>query len=377
MPKINTISKDTILDIYDMILGSNEVGVTKNFSLAQLTAFLSGYDGFGLVIVESQLDFTTAEPTIVSGLKYLNTTTGDSSTTTTEVTADYIYEATDDSWTPTPPSEGYVIWNRDTKSFLVYNGTAWVSFGGDLTEAEIKIKYENNADTNAFTDAEKTKLEGAVMNTGDETIAGVKTFSSSPIVPTPVADYEAANKKFVIDNTPPITLADVSANSTDATKSIYTMTDGVAVEFKGTKSVKINSNGQILAGGSVLADSYFQSTDNVAVLASGTTNGIVWLRPNGAGSGTGAMSIDVNKVGIYNDLKAEGVCSIGHLFETPIYATLDVNGGIRMADDTDAASADKVGTLKYTTTVNSSTCYMCMQTGASTYAWVSIKTNTW
>jgi hypothetical protein len=67
---------------------------------------------------------------------------------------------------------------------------------GDMSDAEIKTAYENNANTNAFTDAEQTKLTGiealadvtdatnvaaagAVMNTGDETIAGIKTFSST------------------------------------------------------------------------------------------------------------------------------------------------------------------------------------------------------
>lgn len=32
--------------------------------------------------------------------------------------------------------------------------------GGDLTPAQVKLLYESNADTNAFTDAEKTKLAG-------------------------------------------------------------------------------------------------------------------------------------------------------------------------------------------------------------------------
>ena len=41
---------------------------------------------------------------------------------------------------------------------------------------------------------------GAVATSGDETIAGVKTFSSSPIVPTPTTDYQAATKKYVDDN---------------------------------------------------------------------------------------------------------------------------------------------------------------------------------
>jgi hypothetical protein len=39
-----------------------------------------------------------------------------------------------------------------------------------------------------------------VADTGDQTIAGVKTFSSSPIVPTPSTDFQAATKKYVDDN---------------------------------------------------------------------------------------------------------------------------------------------------------------------------------
>jgi len=39
----------------------------------------------------------------------------------------------------------------------------------------------------------------AVHKTGNETIEGVKTFQSSPIIPTPDADMEAATKKYVDD----------------------------------------------------------------------------------------------------------------------------------------------------------------------------------
>lgn len=56
---------------------------------------------------------------------------------------------------------------------------------------------------------------------------------------------------------------------------------------------------------------------------------------------------------------------------------LQVDGGIQMADDTDAASASKVGTLRYRTSGNNSYVDMCMQTAASTYAWVNIVQNTW
>jgi len=56
---------------------------------------------------------------------------------------------------------------------------------------------------------------------------------------------------------------------------------------------------------------------------------------------------------------------------------LQVAGGIQMADDTDTASADKVGTLKYYTSGNNSYVDMCMQTGATTYEWINIVQNNW
>lgn len=43
-------------------------------------------------------------------------------------------------------------------------------------------------------------LAGKVATTGNETIAGVKTFSSSPILPTPTTDMQGATKKYVDDN---------------------------------------------------------------------------------------------------------------------------------------------------------------------------------
>ena len=62
-------------------------------------------------------------------------------------------------------------------------------------------------------------------------------------------------------------------------------------------------------------------------------------------------------------------------------AKLDVDGGVKVANDTDSASANKVGTLRYRYAPSSpksqSMVDMCMQTGPSTYAWVNIVTNTW
>ena len=56
---------------------------------------------------------------------------------------------------------------------------------------------------------------------------------------------------------------------------------------------------------------------------------------------------------------------------------LQVAGGIKCGDDTAAASANKVGTIRYRATANASYVEMCMQVGASSYSWVAIVTNTW
>jgi hypothetical protein len=56
---------------------------------------------------------------------------------------------------------------------------------------------------------------------------------------------------------------------------------------------------------------------------------------------------------------------------------LDVAGGVRIANDSASASALNVGTLRYRTSGNNSYVDMCMQTGASTYAWVNIVQNNW
>ena len=46
----------------------------------------------------------------------------------------------------------------------------------------------------------QTALDAKVGDTGDETVAGVKTFSESPVVPEPTTDMQTATKKYVDDN---------------------------------------------------------------------------------------------------------------------------------------------------------------------------------
>ena len=62
-------------------------------------------------------------------------------------------------------------------------------------------------------------------------------------------------------------------------------------------------------------------------------------------------------------------------------AKLDVAGGVKVADDTDGAALNKVGTLRYRyvpgSPKNFSYVDMCMQTGTNSYAWVNIVQNVW
>jgi hypothetical protein len=64
-----------------------------------------------------------------------------------------------------------------TNVTIAANGTIASTGGGgsSMTDAEVKTAYENNSNTNAYTDAEKTKLTGIEANaTADQTAAEIK-----------------------------------------------------------------------------------------------------------------------------------------------------------------------------------------------------------
>lgn len=70
---------------------------------------------------------------------------------------------------------------------------------------------------------------------------------------------------------------------------------------------------------------------------------------------------------------------MAQLKDTTVTGDFSVSGisTIRIGANLNPASASNVGAIRYTSTVNSSSMEMVMQTGASTYAWVVVKTNTW
>ena len=79
----------------------------------------------------------------------------------------------------------------------------------------------------------------------------------------------------------------------------------------------------------VTADTYFQSSDTSAVLATASAGSVI-LRPNGAGSGTGALTVGLSNTTISNVLRAEGNVLIGTTTDSG--QKLQVNGDIKIGD---------------------------------------------
>ncbi len=96
-----------------------------------------------------------------------------------------------------------------------------IALKADASAVASALATKADASPTAAALATKALDSAVVHSSGDETVGGVKTFSASPIVPTPTADSQAANRKFVTDRVDP--KADQSAldvtNSNVATKA--------------------------------------------------------------------------------------------------------------------------------------------------------------
>ena len=72
-------------------------------------------------------------------------------------------------------------------------GTLGLVFPDGVSNTEVVLPESGELVTKAYAD---TRDAQNVKLTGDQTITGVKTFSSSPIVPTPTAGDQVANKNY-------------------------------------------------------------------------------------------------------------------------------------------------------------------------------------
>ena len=94
-------------------------------------------------------------------------------------------------------------------TFTQFSGAGQITAGAALTKTGnvLDVAVDNTTievsgdalQVKASVLAAKANDSAVVHNTGNETVAGVKTFSSSPIVPAPTTDLQAATKKYVDD----------------------------------------------------------------------------------------------------------------------------------------------------------------------------------
>jgi hypothetical protein len=95
------------------------------------------------------------------------------------------------------PNEGYIY--KDVRPLYLLGMSSFLA----LTDCP--SSYSGQAGKHTRVKQDETGLEfltdDSVKLTGDQTIAGVKTFSSFPVTPSsaPTTDYQVANKKFVDD----------------------------------------------------------------------------------------------------------------------------------------------------------------------------------
>ena len=180
----------------------------------------------------------------------------------------------------------------------------------DQTNTEIKTAYEANSDTNAFTDAEKTKLQNLDLAKLQGIETGATADQSSAEIKTA---YEANSDTNAFTDAEKTKLAGISASAGATT---FTGIGDTPANFSGAggKTVKVNSGANALEFVDVVTptqdivdDTSPQLGGDLDVQAreinTSTTNANIKLNPNGSGA------VEVKGDGSSNDGKLQLNCS--------------------------------------------------------------------
>ena len=138
----------------------------------------------------------------------------------------------------------------------------------------------------------QTALDGKVDNSGDETVAGVKTCSAFPVSPSsaPTSDYEFANKKYVDDNSGGVSDDSLLEVKLDCTNE---PTDGYLPSYDfGTGGFTWipNAGGDLLADGVCTTPLLINGTTNVDDIWPGADTDIIFSMPAATNSAAGHMT---------------------------------------------------------------------------------------
>ena len=180
----------------------------------------------------------------------------------------------------------------------------------DQTNAEIKTAYEANSDTNAFTDAEKTKLQNLDLSKLQGIETGATADQSNAEIKTA---YEANSDTNAFTDAEKTKLAGISASAGATT---FTGLGDTPANFTGAggKTVKVNSSANasefvdvVTPTQDIVDDTSPQLGGDLDVQAreinTSTANGNIKLNPNGSGA------VEVKGDGSSNDGKLQLNCS--------------------------------------------------------------------
>jgi hypothetical protein len=267
--------------------------------------------------------------------------------------------------TTSPETPLHVLSNTtdNASTMLVQNGST-----GDAS-----IKFNVSGDTYSIgidnSDGDKFKLSYGAVGTNDrivvDSLGNVGIGTTSPIVKLDVvgtARFADVSPRIVLQETG--TAKDFSLKiNTDGRLSF--LNDDLSSEV-----LTIKQDGKVGIG----TTSPSAALEVVGGIKLSDNSPLTWATSNTRIFGqSGYMQLQVASGDVMR-LTSAGDVGIG--VTTP-RAKLDVAGGVKVADDTDTAGANKVGTLRYRTSGNNSYVDMCMQTGASTYAWINVVQNNW
>ena len=177
----------------------------------------------------------------------------------------------------------------------------------DQTNAEIKTAYEANSDTNAFTDAEKTKLQNLDLAKLQGIETGATADQSNAEIKTA---YEANSDTNAFTNAEKTKLAGISASAGATT---FTGLGDTPANFTSAagKTVKVNSSADALEFVDQISDVVGDTTPQLGgdldvqarEINTSTTNANIKLNPNGSGA------VEVKGDGSSNDGKLQLNCS--------------------------------------------------------------------
>ncbi len=174
----------------------------------------------------------------------------------------------------------------------------------DQTGAEIKTAYEGESNTNAFTDAEKTKLQNLDL----AKLQGIETSATADQTGAEIKSlYEGESNTNAFTDAEKTKLSGISAGA-GATTFVGLSDTPANFTSAANKTVKVNSSGNALefvtvGGSDVVDDTSPQLGGNLDVQANeittSTTNGNIKLTPDGTGKvevkgNTNAGSIQLN-----------------------------------------------------------------------------------